>query len=451
MRPGLELRPTTEVSTRVDPRVVLSARLLELNATEVEGTVEVELNENPALERIHTPEERLTDLEIVRRLSTHELKPRGDDRELWRSLPSDDSTPDPLDFAASHSTLDQHLRAQLASALPREMMRVAEFVIGSLDPNGYLTEPTEELALASGFPAQAITEAIRALHGCEPAGVGASGVQECLLLQLRSDASVEGRLARLIVRRHLDEFRARRTARICRRYRVLPEVARRAFARILACTPFPAEGFTRGQTVPRSVAVPPDLILSRTEYGWRIEAQGPDPAAFSVSSAYREGLRRPKIAADEKRHLQHYVQRASEFISSLEQRRMTMVRIGRYLIEHQGDFVVTGDYEFLEPLTRSKLAADIGLHESTVSRATRGKYVQIGTGETIAFEVFFKPALRVQKMIEDILSREDGAHPLSDEKIAEMLAHKGVVIARRTVNKYRDRTHLLSSRSRRSA
>jgi RNA polymerase sigma-54 factor len=105
----------------------------------------------------------------------------------------------------------------------------------------------------------------------------------------------------------------------------------------------------------------------------------------------------------------------------------------------------------LTALTRSQIAKVIGVHESTISRATADKFVQIGNGEVISFEVFFKPALRIQKMIEEILATENPSNPLSDERIAEMLAEQGVQVARRTVNKYRDKTKLLSSRKRRMA
>ncbi|HLO98784.1 MAG TPA: hypothetical protein VK171_09345, partial [Fimbriimonas sp.] len=122
-----------------------------------------------------------------------------------------------------------------------------------------------------------------------------------------------------------------------------------------------------------------------------------------------------------------------------------------YLIENQSGFVSTGDAAFLQPLTRTQMARDLGMHESTISRATQGKFAQLANGEVISFEVFFKPALRIQKMIEEILATENPDNPLSDERIAQILAGKGVQVARRTVNKYRDRTKLLSSRKRRSA
>jgi RNA polymerase sigma-54 factor len=128
-----------------------------------------------------------------------------------------------------------------------------------------------------------------------------------------------------------------------------------------------------------------------------------------------------------------------------------MRRIGQALLEHQPGFIATGEYRFLAPLTRSQVAEELGVHESTVSRATLGKFAQLANGEVVSFEVFFKPALRVQKLIEEILAHENPNNPLSDERIAQMLAEQGVKVARRTVNKYRDRSKQLSSRRRKTA
>ena len=448
---GLGTQTRLDTGLRVDPRLVLTARLLELNHLELEGRIESELSENPALERQHhTPEDPITEAQILRRLSAHELRPRGDDREMWRSLGPNDTAPDWTELAPSHTSLDEHLRAQLATALPHRLQGVAEFVVGMLNPNGYLPEPSEEVALGARCSVEEAQEVIRALQACEPAGIGASGVQECLALQLRGDASPAGRLARRIVGESLDDFAGRRVARLARRHRVPAELVEEAIARVLECNPFPAEGFARAHLPPRNLAATPDLVLRHSEAGWSIEPQGPDPSSLRVGRVYRRELAE-SATGDDRRHLAHYVARAGDFISSLEQRRITLGRIGGYLVEHQMDFVVTGDYEYLAPLTRSAVAKALGMHESTVSRATQGKFVQVATGEVVAFEVFFKPALRVQKMIEGIVAHEDPTDPLSDERIAELLATKGVVVARRTVNKYRDRNRQLSSRRRRVA
>mgnify|MGYP002867034042 FL=1 len=138
-------------------------------------------------------------------------------------------------------------------------------------------------------------------------------------------------------------------------------------------------------------------------------------------------------------------------MEALDQRRRTLEKIGTFLIEKQGGFVATGQVQYLADLTRSKMAEELGIHESTVSRATMDKFVQIATGEVLSFDVFFSRSLRVQKIIADLLANENPSNPLSDERISQILAEQGFKVARRTVNKYRDKNRLLSSRRRRTA
>jgi len=330
-------------------------------------------------------------------------------------------------------------------------------MIECVDEKGYMTTPVEEVALATGCALEHAEWVLAKLQYCEPAGVGAANLQECLLLQLRNPETLEQKLARAIVKGYLDDLIARRTMKITRRFKVMPDVVEAAFQEVLLLTPYPGESFGGAPTT-RSVrgqGVAADLLLTREESGWQVEVKGVDPANLALNREYRKRHKElnqmERAPKDEKRHVAHYVQRAEDFIGCIRQRRQTMRKIGEYLVQNQSSFVSTGSYEFLRPLTRTKMAEELGLHESTISRATMDKYVQISTGEIVPFEVFFKPALRVQKMIEEILQHENPDNPLSDEAIARLLEKKGVQVARRTVNKYRDRTKLLSSRKRRSA
>jgi RNA polymerase sigma-54 factor len=438
--------------------VVLGSQILQLSQIELEHAIESELSENPALERLHDEPEPISDEAILRTVAPQELRPSRDDYELHRSLPNDDEAPDWVDLASSQTTLHEYLRAQLLPSLPKDLRHLGEYLVECVNDKGYLTTELEEIALATNSSLEEVQIVLALLHGAEPAGVGARNLQECLLLQLRDADTFEKKLARKIVKHCMDEFVARRTQSICRRYRVMPTVVESAFEEILSLNPFPGEnhaGFRGGQNSSRSVGITPDLRLSRTDQEWLVEVLGPDPTSLKVSRAYNRRLKELESkrlgAKDEKRHLSSQVQRAADFITCVEQRRHTLRRIGEYLVQHQTGFVSTGQYQFLQPLTRCKMAGDLSLHESTVSRATMDKFVQIANGEIVAFEVFFKPALRVQKMIEEILATENPANPLSDETSAQLLAKRGVMVARRTVNKYRDRTKLLSSRKRRSA
>jgi RNA polymerase sigma-54 factor len=265
-------------------------------------------------------------------------------------------------------------------------------------------------------------------------------------------------MARFMIKNCWEDLVARNVDAIQRKYKADPALVESAFEVILSLNPFPGEGYSLHSHNPmseRTNPALPDLQFTLDEAGWVIEVLGPSPMSLRVSRSY---LRRQvqldtmrRAPKSEKRHIDEYVGRAKMFKEALEQRRKLLGEMGKYLIAKQGGFISTGDYQFLKALTRSKLANDLGVHESTISRATNGKFCQLANGEIVPFEVFFKPALRVQKMIEDILNYENPGNPLSDEQIRELLAEKGVKVARRTVNKYRTRTKMLSSRQRRSA
>ena len=455
---GPSQRIEQKVGLKVDPKVVLSSQILQYNQHELESAIEAELEENPALERLQDDADPLCEETVLRIVAPAELKPSSEDFEFRRSLPNDDSVADWVDLTPSLTTLEEHLRAQLLPMLAKERRFLGEYLVASINEKGYLEIPIEEIALATGASIEEAENALSLLQQCEPAGVGARDVQECLTLQLRDAETLEQKLARAIVKSHMDDFLARRVRPLMRKFKVMPEVIESAFDEILALNPFPGEGFetSHSSLITRSAAaVVPDLILTRSEFGWEVQVTGPDPNSLAIDRGYKKRFQQmqtgAKVASDEKSHIKTYVSRASTFIQSVNQRRKTLRRIGEYLVQHQTSFVAMGSYQFLMPLTRSQMARDLGMHESTVSRATMGKFVQIANGEVVPFEVFFKPALRVQKMIEEILEHENPNRPLSDEAIAKILAERGVIVARRTVNKYRDRTRLLSSRARKSA
>ncbi|MFN8221049.1 MAG: RNA polymerase factor sigma-54 [Fimbriimonadales bacterium] len=455
---GFRQTQRQEVATglRLDPRLILSSRLLQLGRVDLESAIEEELADNPALDRLFEENEPLTDEAIFKVVAPYELKPGSDDAEFRRSLPNDtEEFRDWMDCAGCTPTLDDHLRAQLVPAVSNELKELAEYLIGSLDDRGYLTMPIEEIALETGRTYEEAEAVLQLLQACEPAGVGAANVVDCLQLQLRDACTLESKLARAILRDHLDDFLHRRTMRLARRFKVMPEVIEAAYDVIVGLDPYPGEQLRSAVTHDLPISVTPDIVYHYSETGWTVEVAGADPTHFTIDRGYlrRLGELKKMVRAprDERKHISQHISRAKMFIECLEQRKLTLSRIAQSLLQHQAGFIQTGRYEFIASVTRTQLARELGLHESTVSRATSDKFVQIATGEVVSFDVFFKPALRIQKMIEEILATEDPLIPLSDEQIALKLAKRGVFVARRTVNKYRDRTKLLSSRKRRSA
>ncbi|HXH62220.1 MAG TPA: RNA polymerase factor sigma-54 [Fimbriimonadaceae bacterium] len=459
MRHGLGAHQSAKLttSTKVDPRIVLSSQVLQFSQPDLLQAIERELDENPALERIDEPDAPVTDEEVLRAVAPAELKRHSPDYEGARSLPTEQQV-DWVDLTPSNDSLWDHLRAQIYPQTDPGLRTLVDYLVGSVNDRGYLTCTVEDAALDCKVSLEDSQKVLKLLQSCEPAGVGATSVRECLLLQLRDAQTESDRMARFMVKNCWDELVARNAQAIQRKFKADPDLIEAGFDAILALNPFPGEGYAihnhQGSRDKTSPALP-DLQFTLDEAGWLIEVQGPSPLSLRVSRAYlrRQGqlddMRRPP--RDEKRHVDEFVGRAKLFKEALEQRAQLLADMGRYLVTKQGGFISTGDYQFLKPLTRTQLARDLEVHESTISRATNGKFCQLPNGEIVSFEVFFKPALRVQKMIEDILNYENPSNPLSDERIREMLAEKGVKVARRTVNKYRTRIKQLSSRQRRSA
>jgi RNA polymerase sigma-54 factor len=446
------------ITTKIDPRVVLTSQVLQLNCNELSQMVESEMLENPALERIDELNDPITDEEVMEVVAPGELS--GDHSyDTIRSTPQDAGTaPDWVDLTAAADSLCDSLLAQLHSALEEEHWLLADYFVGSIDDRGYLSTTVEEAALDCNCSLERATAVLAVLQNCEPPGIGATDLRECLMLQLRDPATETERLARLLLTRHWDHLVKTSKTSIQKKLKIPIEEIEDAFEVILKLRPHPTDGFRR-QAGParaeRSPAATPDLIIEHTESGWKIEAAGPSHQAFRVSSVYTEELEKLdakyKGHSGERRHIAEHINRAEWFLGALTSRQQLLTNIAKHLIEHQAGFLKTGDYRFLEPMTRSKMASIIGAHESTVSRAAKGKFLRIASGDVISFEVLFKPALKVQKMIEEILRHENPNSPLSDERISEILAEQGVKVARRTVNKYRDRHKLLSSRHRKSA
>lgn len=448
----------TGVAPKIDPKIVLGSQILQLNQVELEHAVESELTENPALERIEEFEEPVTQEEILKSIAPDEVGPQTYDYELERSLPRDsDQSTDWVDFARSEESLSDHLSAQLFAQLDEELHPLATYMIGSLDDRGYFKSSVEEAALDCNVSLEEAEMVFAALRDCEPEGVGATDLRDCLLLQLRTPATLPEKLARRMVEHDWEDLVARNARAIMRRYKVDDETVQDAFEVILSLNPFPGEAFRGLGTAPRSTKTAgalPDVSLKRDEQGWHVEIPGPSATSLRISRAYQarfNSMRSNRSESQEKRHIAEYVERANRFLDALSQRRRHMLMIAQYLIERQSGYLMTGDFKFLQALTRSQMAKDLKLHESTISRATNGKFLQIATGEVVSFDVLFRPALRIQKIIEEILETENPDNPLSDERISQILAERGIHVARRTVNKYRDRNKLLSSRHRRSA
>lgn len=446
-KPRASSRQEVKPAVRVDAKLVTASRLLELPRYELDDAVLQELSENPALERLDGGEDISLEVRYPARSRYPGSPARGDEEADW------------VDFLVAPVVLRDHLEAQLLPKVSQEDRPLALFLIDCINPRGYLDMSVEEIANLTGVDLDKVKRLIRLLQECDPAGVGASDLRECLLLQLeRSEDPLSG-LAREIIENHWNLLIQHRHRALARALRKPLKMVEEAVQVISSLTPYPGEAFVSEHQVyvpAESVAVVPDLIFQRDASGVSVSVTGWDASQLTINPSYLSAFRKlkgnhPASSADEAVHVKTFVLRALNFIDGLHHRKIVLLRIGHELLKVQAGYILTGSVKFLKPLTRVQLAKAVGLHESTVSRATLNKHVQLATGEIVPFEVFFKPALRVRLLIEEILSTENPQHPMSDREVAEALRAQGIHIARRTVAKYREQIRILSSHRRKTA
>ncbi len=461
------------ITQRIDPRLIVANSILQLSSMELVQLIESELLENPALE---TSDGESTDPEVgldraprsAQEVDGAAAEGAGMESGYDFAYGPDggDDEFDRMGNIEAEITLQEHLRCLYRAAVPSEQYAIGEYLIHSLDGRGWLDGALQTIAAEICVPLEAAERALAVIQSFDPPGIGARHLQECLLIQLkylREESGAAGpgavhMLAERLVRDFFEHVGARRYAKLAREAQISAEAARSALEYIRACcNPFPASQFrppwNSGPTTDRA-AIRPDVLVIRTEFGYDIDVPSIDMASLSVNEMYRKAYNQIKSGVGshterDKRHIAEYVDRAELFLKNLEQRKHTLRLITRCIVDAQIGFLETGSPQFLRPLTRTRVARTLGIHESTVSRATSNKYVQLPNLEVVGFHIFFNSSLSVKDAISEVIQEEDTARPLSDQQIVEKLNEKGITVARRTIVKYREARKIPSSMSRR--
>ncbi|MFN4032302.1 MAG: RNA polymerase sigma-54 factor [Fimbriimonadales bacterium] len=448
-------RAQTRVAPQASPGLKVLARLLTLNAEELLRCIEQELEENPALE--------LTDEERVRVAVTAAPTIISLDYDAGGRDLDESDYDDWLEARCAAPALDlkSHVLGQLRLSVAPELLPIAEYMVESLDERGYLRADVEEIALQLNAPLEAVEHVLAQLHQCDPPGVGARNLQECLLLQIESmrhaprpsyDPNLLN-LAHEVLTKGWRDFSHGQWDSLQRRLKLDADAleAVKQFVRS-ELQPYPASDREWRETPHEpSPAQEPDVIIHASQQGIRIEICGAHYEWLRLSPAYLEQATRMAHnemcrASDEREHIQHYLNRARIFIQALQQRYQTLKRIMEAIAQRQYGFLMTSDARFLQPMTRVEIAQATGLHRSTIGRAVRDKWLQLPSGVMVPLEMFFDASYRTAMLIEQILHEHEGAGKrLTDAEIAEKLAEMGIEIARRTVAKYRQRHNILAS------
>ncbi|MDB5790177.1 MAG: polymerase factor sigma-54 [Massilia sp.] len=477
MKQSLQLRTSQHLA--LTPQLQQSIRLLQLSTLELHQEIEQILSDNPLLERIDDPldnsvrllsdgaindspvqapdapapngEEPAAPAEAADGLENGGDVERGEADADWGDAPrasgsdgDDDGRPQ---LGAIGVTLREHLSEQIrvtgASTRDRAL---AELVIDAIDDNGYLEEQLDEIH--ARLPAELEVEmdemrcALALVQSLDPVGVGARSASECLALQIRQMPGVPlvtRRMALKIVEGYLSWFAQREFNKLKKALDCDDEDLREAQAVIRQCNPHPGAAFASST----SDYVVPDVIVRKTGSGWSVTLNHEVMPRLRVNNVYAALLKQGKGEGQMGAQLQE----AKWLIKNMRQRFDTILRVSQAIVERQRNFFSHGAVA-MRPLVLREIADTLGLHESTISRVTTQKFMLTPHG-MFELKYFFgshvateaggeASSTAIRALIAQLTGAEDPRNPLSDSKIAEMLGEQGMVIARRTVAKYRE-------------
>ncbi len=463
-----------ETTQRIDPKLIMANNILQLNRVELQNSIQDELMENPALEILD--DQPICNGNCVDKIncpwcSKEFITDSGDDPGSYdvdtdadyfsgRSQAADDDI-DMLGNIPVEESLKDHLLFLAHTVLDVKEYPIGEYLINSLDDNGWLDGNLSDIANDLHISEERAEKVLKVIQSFDPPGVGARNLQECLLIQLNflDDEGCGDSYAKEIIKSHFDDITSKKISHIARSLGITVETTRKSIEFIQKqLNPYPANQFhppwVYKPTNTKSV-IKPDVIIHRNETGYLVEITGYDTMTIGVSPLYREAYEKLKnggryhMSEEERKHITEYVERAELFIRNINQRRKTLKIITQKIIDCQLGFLETGSRTYLRPLTRTRIAEIVGMHESTVSRATANKFVQLPNQEVVSFELFFNTSMAIKSAIEEIIAQENPNTPYSDREIVNILNSRGMHIARRTIVKYREAQKLPPSIRRR--
>ena len=366
-----------------------------------------------------------------------------EDREFYEKAPS------------NGRSLCEFLTEQFVLLKTTESQRaIGEEIIGDINDDGYLNSSISEIAFRLRVTEEEVEEVVKMIQGLDPLGVGARDLRECLLIQLRENGN-EDSLAYRLVNEFFEQLSKRHWQEIARTLGISLKEVQDAADVVSRLEPRPGRFYSAGRD---DNYVIPDLIVEKVEGEYLVYVNDSNLPRLRLSRSYQEVARnRKKFTGEAKEFIYNKLNSANWLIQAIEQRKQTMLKVMRFILEKQYDFFEHG-ISHLKPLTLREVSDAINMHESTISRVTNDKYVQTPRG-VFQLKFFFSVGLTsytgedvsargIKDKISKMIENEDSARPLTDQEIVARLKAEDIQIARRTVAKYRDQLGLLPARMR---
>ena len=446
---------------KLSPQQIQMIKLLELPATLLEQRIKQEIEQNIVLEEAHSENED----EEPKQISMDEYL-QQDDTPAYKTRLNHYSKDDrPRNFQISGGrSLQEHLMQQLGFRTLNDTERkVAEFIIGSIDNDGYLRRDlqsvSDDIAFTLGIEVEVdeLERLLSIIQHLEPTGVGARDLRESLLLQLNSqnlDTEAK-RLANKILADHFDEFVKKHYERMIARLGVSEELFRSAVQEIQHLSPKPGNLFSEDSD--GAPYIIPDFILEYHDGRFDLQLNSYNIPELKINRHYMDVIRQTHGKSDERmseqekeavQFVKSKIDAAKWFMSAIKQRHDTLMRTMQTILDYQQEYFKDGDRSRLRPMILKDIADRTGLDVSTISRVANSKYVQTSFG-IILLKSLFSEAMQtvngdevssyeIKNLLEQCIAEEDKRHPLTDEQLMNILNDRGYCIARRTVAKYRE-------------
>ena len=468
--PTLELKAMVDQELQINPvleeQAALDMEAKERGETPDDGTPSADLAEPPSDTQFDPTDESGKDEPIddfqKEMNQLIELDQEWRDHFASTNIPMRDSRDEDekrqfmLDSVTSGQSLQEFLLEQARlSDLDDGLMKVAELIIGNIDDAGFLQTSVDELVFSSGQQASHIQTVLDVIQAFHPPGVGARDLRECLMLQLERADRVES-LEYQIVRECMDELGRRRIKEIAKKLTQTVDAVQESIERIGHLEPKPGREFLPDT---EQYVVPEVFIRCGDDGEWKVTSNHEHVPRLRISNAYKDLMAQAATSSEVRDYIRDKIRSGKFLIKSIHQRQSTIVNIANEILTRQAEFMDHGASQ-LRPMTMSQVAEAVGVHETTVSRAVSGKYIETPHG-VLEMKYFFTAGLAskdgsslantsVKEMLNDLVKKEDPTKPLSDEELVKTFKEKGVKIARRTVAKYRAELNILPSHLRRT-
>ena len=457
MRMDYSYNLTQEQKLVLTHEMQLSIKVLQMSANELREYINDEFAENPILEMqenisnsADSKSKELDKYDYKEMIKYLEFDNYG--AQSYGSY--DDEEISPFNFISEKKSLKEYLYEQINEIEENDLIiSIAGYIIESLDHRGYLEISVEEIAKEINIDKALVEEALEVVQDLEPYGIGARNLKECLKIQLINLGLIDDILEK-IVDDHLEDIANSRYVNIAKSLNISPREAQRYGDIIRKLEPKPSRGFFTGEDVKFII---PDAEIRNIQGEFYIIMNDGILPKLSVNNAYKEVL---NTNADENttEYVKEKLNKAISIVKSIEQRRSTLYKVLEKIVEKQKDFLLKG-VNYIKPMTLKEISEDIKMHESTVSRAIKDKYILTSFG-TIKIKDLFVSKLSVGKNDEDVavtiiknkiknmIDKENKKKPLSDQVICDNLNDEKINISRRTVAKYREELGIQSSSKR---